>query len=111
MPRKQSTPDGRAVATILGALVVGGLMGGIGLSHGTDAPLGALVGAVLGGTLGRGVETGATSPVTVFAILFGLAAGMLGPGFDDYTGILMIPAAGLGAFMGWLFFGFGRQNG
>jgi hypothetical protein len=99
------------VATILGALAVGGLMGGIGLSHGTDIPLGASAGAVLGGVLGRGAETGAISPVTVFATLFGLGAAMIGPGCDDYEGITVIPGAGLGAFVGWLFFGLRGHDG
>jgi hypothetical protein len=98
------------MATILGAFVVGGLMGGIGLTHVGDASLGAPAGAALGGVLGRGVVTGTTSPVTVFAVLFGLAFCMIGPGYDDYGGAGGIVGAGLGAFMGWLCFGSRRQD-
>jgi hypothetical protein len=61
MPRPGGTPLSRAIATALGGLVGGGLMCGIGLTHGSDTSLGAVAGAVLGGALGRGVETGTTS--------------------------------------------------
>lgn len=111
MSRHRGSSRSRAVGGILGALVVGGLIGGVALTHRTDISLGASAGAVLGAILGRGVVMGTVGPATVFAVLFGLVGCMIGPGADDYGGVAGLFCAGVGAFTGWLSFGFRRHEG
>lgn len=106
MSRFRGTSRSRAVAGILGALVVGGLMGGVALTHQTDISLGTSAGVVLGAILGRGVVMGTVGPATVFAVLFGLVGCMIGPGADDNAGAAGLICAGVGAFAGWFSFGF-----
>jgi hypothetical protein len=64
--------------------------------------MGFLAGALGVGTLGYGVAAGTMSIVTFSAVLFGLFFAMIGPGCDDYEGIIVVPAALFGAFISWL---------
>jgi hypothetical protein len=91
-----------AAAALAGAIIGGGLMCGIAYTHGTDMKLGALAGAVLVGALGHGVEAGTMSRVTLCSVLFGLFFCMIGPGFDDYSGMALVLGTLLGAVVGWL---------
>ena len=104
MPRPRGTSRSRAVAGLLGGLVVGGLLFGVALTHRSDVVLGASAGAILGGILGRGVVAGTIGPITVFAVVFGLAFCMVGPGADDYGGVAGLIGAVVGAFTGWVAF-------
>jgi hypothetical protein len=110
MGRAAGTPVSRAAAAIAGAIIGGGMMCGIAYTHGSDMVLGALAGAVLIGALGYGVEAGTMSVVTLSAVLFGLFFCMIGPGWDDYGGITVAPAALFGAFIGWLLRGLRRES-
>jgi hypothetical protein len=85
-------------------------MGGIAYTHGSNLAVGAVAGRVLVGALGHEVATGTMSPVTLSAVLFALFFCMIGPGCDDYGGNAAIPAALLGAFIGWVFFGRRRKS-
>src|SRR5262249_3801556 len=102
MKRAVGIPASRAAATLAGAIIGSGLMCGIAYTHGSDMVLGALAGAVLIGALGYGVEAGTMSVVTLSAVLFGLFFCMIGPGYDDYGGTAVLPAALFGAAIGWL---------
>jgi hypothetical protein len=104
-----STPASRAAAGIAGALVGGVLMGGVAWTHGTNVDVGAASGAVLVGLLWRGVDAGTMSPATLVAVLFALFFAMVGPGYDDYGGHAVIPAAIVGAIVGRLVSG--RRRG
>ena len=93
---------GRLAAALAGAIIGGGLMCGIAFTHGTDMRMGAIPGVVLVGALGYGVEAGTVSRVTFCSVLFGLFFCMIGPGYDDYSGIAVVPGALLGAIVGLL---------
>lgn len=82
----------------MGGAVGSALMGAVAFSHGTSMAIGVSAGAIQGAMLGYGVEAGSVSPVTVFAVLFALVGAAIGPGFDDYEGILAI----FGSFFGGL---------
>ena len=106
-PQAVGSPMSRTMPTLPGlvsALIGGGLMGGVGYTHGSNIALGALAGALLVGALGHGLASGKTSPATLSAVLFALFFGMIGPGCDDYAGNAVIPASLFGAGLGWLFF-------
>jgi hypothetical protein len=105
MPRCNGKVQSRAASTVAGSLAGGGLLGGIGYTHGGDIILAAALGAILLGALGYGVASRTMSPVTLCTVLFALFFAMIGPGCDDYGGITVPPAALFGAFIGWLFFG------
>jgi hypothetical protein len=102
MGQAEGTSVNRAAAVIAGAIAGSGMMGGIAYTHGSDMALGTLAGAVLIGALAHGVEAGTMSVVTLCAVLFGLFFCMIGPGCDDYEGIMVAPAALFGAFISWL---------
>ncbi|APW61632.1 hypothetical protein [Paludisphaera borealis] len=104
-------PQLRAVAALVGCIVGAGLMGGVGYTHRTSVATGAFAGAVLLGMLCHGVAAGTMSAATLCAVLFGLFFAMVGPGYDDYSGIMVIPMALFGAIIGWLFFGRRRSQG
>jgi hypothetical protein len=105
MAQRRGSSRSRGVAAVFSGLAGAGLMGGIGYTHGTDMILGTLAGAVLVGALGYGTASGLASPITLGAVLFALFFGMIGPGYDDYRGRAVVPAAFVGAFFGWLFRG------
>jgi hypothetical protein len=85
-------------------------MGGIGYTHGTSVAVGALAGAVLVGALFYGVAAGTMNPVTLMAVLLGLVFCLIGPGADDYGGATAVPAALVGALVGWVLFGRRRRD-
>jgi hypothetical protein len=110
MAQRRSSSLHRTVEAVSAGLIGAGLMGGIGYTHGTGMILGTLAGAVLVGALGYGIATGLASPITLSAVLFALFFGMIGPGYDDYAGHAVVPAACFGAFVGWLFRGHRRRD-
>jgi hypothetical protein len=93
----------RIAAALIGGLLGAGLVGGsASMYHKQIIPY-AILGAFQVGFLFDGVVTGIVSPITLGAVVCGLFVFMIGPGYDDDMGVLVIPAAMVGAFLVWQF--------
>ena len=94
----------RLASALVGVVLGAGLMGGGSpIQHRGNITFSAVEGAVLVGILCDGVAVGTVSKVTLGAVLFGIFGCMIGPGCDDYEATLGLPAAIIGAFVGWQF--------
>jgi hypothetical protein len=103
MARRPAGRRKRIATALIGGLLGAGLVGGsASMYHNQVIPY-AILGAFQVGFLCDGVVTGIVSPVTLGAVVCGLFMFMIGPGYDDYMGILVIPAAMFGAYVGWRF--------
>lgn len=110
MPRSAGSPWILVFSAACGGLVGAGLMGGVAFMHGTDIGLGVVAGGLLLGALWYGVAAGTMSPVTLFSIILALFGCMIGPGCDDYMGLVGILGAMSGGFLGLLLFGTRRRH-
>jgi hypothetical protein len=100
MARRHVSRRKRIAAALVGGLLGAGLVGGsASMYHNRIIPH-AIIGAAQIGFLCDGVVTGIVSPVTLGAVVCGLFMFMIGPGYDDYMGVLVVPAAILGACAG-----------
>jgi hypothetical protein len=93
----------RIASALVGVVLGAGLMGGIASTRRGNVTFSAVEGGILVGILWHGVAVGTVSMVTLSTVLFVLFGFMIGPGCDDYEGILALPAAIIGAVVGWQF--------